>query len=119
MTKISNVCKDYECLPFANIIAKNIAKNISKILSGKYSQNFIDHAKESAPDALKTTSKRLTQKTFEAAGDLILNKIPSKISKVSKNSQQNNSKTVKMSMKKKLLLKDIYLHKKDRKLLMI
>ena len=119
MTKISNVCKGYECLPFANIIAKNIAKNISKILSGKYSQNFIDHAKESATDARKTTSNGVTQKTSEATGDLILNKIPSKISKVSKTSQQNNSKTDKMSMKKKLLLKDIYLHKKDRKLLMI
>ena len=34
--------------------AKNIVKNISKNLSSKYSQKLIDHAKQSATDALKT-----------------------------------------------------------------
>ena len=41
--------KDYEFLSFA--------KFIGKYLSGKYSQNFLDHAKQSVTDALKTTSK--------------------------------------------------------------
>ena len=39
-----------------------ISKNISKNLSGKYSQNLLDHARQSAADALKTTSKRVIQK---------------------------------------------------------
>ena len=61
---------------------------------GKYSQKLIDHAKPSATDAYKTTSERVFQKTAEATGDLIGNKIADKITKVSRNSQQNNSKTV-------------------------
>ena len=45
--------KGYGFLSFA----KNIGKNISKNLSGKYSQKLLDHAKQSAADAIKTTSK--------------------------------------------------------------
>ena len=62
-------------------------------MSGKYSQIRLDHAKKSATDALKTSSKRVIQKTAEATGDLIGNKIANRITKVSKNSQQNNSET--------------------------
>ena len=36
---------------------KSIGNNISKNLSGKYSQKLLDHAKQSATNALKTTSK--------------------------------------------------------------
>ena len=46
-------------MPFLKNMSKNIEKNISKILSGKYSQNLLDHAKQSTTDALKTTSKRV------------------------------------------------------------
>ena len=34
-------------------------------------QKLLNHAKQSARDALKTTSKRVIQKKAEAAGDLI------------------------------------------------
>ena len=50
--------KGYEFLSFAKNIGRNIGKIINKNLSGKYSQNLIDHAKQSATDAFKTTSKR-------------------------------------------------------------
>ena len=50
---------------------KNIGKNISKNISSKYSQKLLDHAKQSATDALKTSSKRVIQKTAGATGDLI------------------------------------------------
>ena len=50
--------------------------------------------KLSATDALETASKIAVQKTAEASGDLIGNNIANRITKVSKNSQQNNSKTV-------------------------
>ena len=49
-------------MPFAKNMGKNIGKNISKILSGKYSQKVLDHTKQSAPDAIKTSSKRVIQK---------------------------------------------------------
>ena len=42
------------------------------------------HAKQSATDAFKTASNRAIQKTAEATGDLIVNKIAGKITKVSK-----------------------------------
>ena len=50
-------------------------------MSGKYSQNLLDHGKQSATDALKTSSKRTIQKTAEA-GDLIGNSIAGRITKV-------------------------------------
>ena len=65
---------------------KNIGKNISKTLSGKYSpgmlairQKLLDHAKKSATDALKTSSKRVIQQTTKETGDLIGNKIANAI----------------------------------------
>ena len=63
-------------------------------MSGKYSQKFLDHAKQAATDAFKTASRRSIQKTAEATGDLIGNKIANINEKVSKNSQQHNSETV-------------------------
>ena len=41
----------------------SFAKNIGKNLSNKYSQKFIDTAKKSASDAIKTASQRAIQKT--------------------------------------------------------
>ena len=50
--------KSYVFLSFTKNIGKNIGKNVSKNLSGKYSQEFLDHAKQLATDSLKTASKR-------------------------------------------------------------
>ena len=38
-------------------MVKSIGKNESKKLSGKYSQKFVNHAKQSATDTLKATQK--------------------------------------------------------------
>ena len=62
--------------------------------------------KKSATDAIKTTSKKVVQKTAEATVDFIENKIGDKITRVSKNSPQ---KIIQKKMKKKYLEKDIYL----------
>ena len=56
-------------------------------VSDRMCQRILDHAKQSATDALKTIPKRVIQKTAEATGDLIGNKISNKITRVSKNSQ--------------------------------
>ena len=62
------------------------ATKVSKNLSNKYSQKFLDTANKSNMDVIKTASKRAIQKTAEAKGDLIGNKIADKITSVSKNS---------------------------------
>ena len=49
--------KGYGFLSFAKNMGKNIGQNVRKTLSGKYSQKLLDHAKKSATDTLKTTSK--------------------------------------------------------------
>ena len=54
-------------------MGKSIGKNISKSIRSKYSQNLLDHAKQSATDAIKTDSKRVIRKTPDATGDLIGN----------------------------------------------
>ena len=56
---------------------------MGKSLSNKYGQKRLDRAKKSTTDAIKTTSKRAIQKTAEATGDLIGNKIADKITSVS------------------------------------
>ena len=86
--------KGYGFLSFAKNIGRNIGKNISKSLSGQYSQQLLDHSKQSTTNGLKTSSKIVIQKTTGATGDLIDNKIANKITKVSRNLQQNNSQTV-------------------------
>ena len=53
--------KDYGFLPFAKNMDEIIDKNKSKSLSVKYSQKLLDHAKQSAKYALKTTSKKVIQ----------------------------------------------------------
>ena len=63
---------------------------VAKKLSNTYSQKFLDTAKKSAADAIKTASKRATQETAEATVDLIGNKIADKITSVSKKSTRDN-----------------------------
>ena len=63
---------------------------MGKNLSNKYDQKIIDSAKKSTTDAIKTASKKLIQKTAEATGGLIGNKIDDKIKSVSKKSNNNN-----------------------------
>ena len=97
----------------------SFAKNIGKNISNKYSQKFFDCAKKSAADAIKTASKRAIQKTAEEAGDLIGKKNADKITSFSKKSPgdyiQKNCHQIKLIMKYQN--KDIYLQRKDSKLL--
>ena len=93
--------KGYGIFSFAKNMDKNIGKNISKNLSSKYSpgmlamrHKLLDHAKKSATDAFKTSLKRVIQKTAEATGDLMGNKIANRTTKVSKNQKQSNSEKV-------------------------
>ena len=93
----------------------SFVKNIGKNISSKYSLKLVGSAKKSATDAIKAASK-----TADATGDLIGNKITDKIANVSKYLQRNciqkNCHQMKLIMKYRK--KDIFLHKKDNKLLM-
>ena len=62
-------------------MGKNIGKHVSKVFSGIYSKKILDHVKQSATDALKTSSKKdiKKKKTAGGSGDLIGNKIADRI----------------------------------------
>ena len=62
----------------------SFAKNICKNLRNKYGQKFLDSAKKSTTDAIKTASKRAIQKTAEGTGNLTDNEIADKITSFSK-----------------------------------
>ena len=79
----------YSLEPKDRIYAKGcgflcFAENTGKNLSSKYGQKLLDSAKKSTADAIKTASETVIQKTAEAIGDLIGNKIADKITSVSK-----------------------------------
>ena len=61
----------------------SFAKNMGQSVSNKYGQKLLDSAKKSTTDAIKTASKRAIQKTAEATGGLIGNKIADKITSIS------------------------------------
>ena len=82
----------------------SFAKNMGKISSNKDGQKLLDSAKKSTTDAIKTASKRAIQKTAEATGDLIGNKIDDKITSVSKkpfNNNNNNNEDIELTTHKK------------------
>ena len=81
-------------------MGQNIGKNLIKSLHSKYSKKLLDHAKQSATDAFKTSSKRVIQKTAHVTSDLIRNKIAVKITRASKSSpkkelEMNEEETIK------------------------
>ena len=67
--------------------------SLAKNMSNKYNQKLLDNAKKSTTVTIKTASKKAIQKTAEATGDLIGNKIAYKITNLSNKSSQNASKT--------------------------
>ena len=60
--------------------------SFARSMNNKYGKKLVDTAKQSATDAIRTASKRAIQKTEEAIGDLVGNKIADKITSVSKTS---------------------------------
>ena len=95
----------------------SFAENVGKNLSNKYSQKLLHTAKKSITDTIKTALKRVIQKTAEATVDLIGNKIADKTTNVSKKHKTVNQKQI-MTVKRTYQKRDIYLQKKDNKLLM-
>ena len=80
-----------------------MGENISKSLNSKYSQKLLDHAKQSATDAFKTSSKRVIQKAVKATSDLIGNKTTDNITRSSKTSPHNNSQANEKTLREKYI----------------
>ena len=115
---------------------ENTGKSVSKNVSSKYSIKRLSHIRQSAIDAFNTTSKVVILKTAEATGEFICNKIASALAtcytvatlydgdNVTSTESQINPETAlkrqkkKQKKKQKYLNKDIYLQKKDNKLLL-
>ena len=57
-----------------------------------YGKKLMDTATKTGIDAVKTASKRVVQKTAEATGDLIGNKIPDKITSIGKFKKKEKKK---------------------------
>ena len=80
----------------------SFAKNMGKNLSNKYGQVFLDGAKKATTDAINIASRTAIQKTAEATGDLIGNKIADETISVSKKLQKNETdKDIKRTTPKK------------------
>ena len=82
--------------------------SFAKQIDNKYGKKLMDAATKTGIDAAKTASKRVFQKTAEATGDLIGNKIADKITSIGKPKEKETKK----------LKKFIFHQKKDSKLLM-
>ena len=63
----------------------NKKRKILIVFNDMIADMLSNHAKQSATNVLKTSSKRVIQKTAKATGDLIGNNIANKIKGVSKN----------------------------------
>ena len=58
--------------------------SFAKKVGNRYGKKLMDTATKTRIDAAKTASKRIVQKTAEATGDLIGNKIADKITSIGK-----------------------------------
>ena len=74
--------------------------SFAKNIGNKYGKKLFDTAKKSTTDVIKTASKRAIQKTAEATGDLIGNKITN-ISKMSVKELRINDEDVEITTHKK------------------
>ena len=69
----------------------SFAENVGKNVSNEFGEKRLDSAQKYTTDAIKTASKRATQKTADPTGDLIGNRIADEITGVSKSSKQLHS----------------------------
>ena len=89
--------KGYGFLSFARIFGDKYGKKLmdtsTKVGISKYGKEVIDTTKKQGSEFTKTAGKRIVQKSAEATGDLIGNKIAYKITSLgeSKNKEKETS----------------------------
>ena len=84
--------------------------SFARSFNDKYSKSLMDKGIDVSKKFAKTAGKKILKETAKATGDLIGNKIANKITSASKNHM--------MKLIMKYQKKDIFLLKKDKKLLM-
>ena len=72
--------------------------SFARRFSDKYGKKLMDTAKKTGMDAAKTASEREVQKSAEATGDLIGNKIADKITSIGKPKEKEKSKESKRNL---------------------
>ena len=75
--------------------------SFARKIGDKYGKKLLDTATKPGIGAAKTASKRVVQKTEEAARDLIGNKIPDKVTSVGKSKEKEETKQNQIMQKKK------------------
>ena len=98
-SKFRKYVKGYDFLSFA------------RKFGDKYGKKLVDSARKTGIDAAKTASKRAVQKTAEATGDLIRNKIADKITSLGKPKEKTNKveETYILPEKKQQIIDDLKL----------
>ena len=105
---------------FGNKYGKRLMNTAIKTgtnFNSKYGKKLTDTAIKTGKDFATIAGKKIVHKTVEATGDLIGNKIANKITSASK----KNNKMKKYSQMKLIMKyqkRDIFLQKKDKRLLM-
>ena len=94
----------------------NTAIETSTNFNSKYGKKLTDTVIKTGKDFATIAGKKIVHNTAEATGDLIGNKIADKITSASKNHIMKKYSQIKLIMKYQK--KDIFLQKKDKKLLM-
>ena len=69
---------------FGDKYGKKLMNTAAKVGTSKYGKKIIDITKKQGSEFAKTASKRIVQKSVEATGDLIGNKIADKIASLGK-----------------------------------
>ena len=67
--------------------------SVARKFGNKYGKKLMDYATKTGIDAAKTASKRVVQKTAEATGDFIRNKIANKITSIGEPKEKEKEKT--------------------------
>ena len=94
---------------FGDKYGKKLMNTATKVGTSKYVKKITDTTKKQGSEFAKTAGKRIVQKSAEATGDVIGNKIADKITTLGKSKNKE-----KKQMKKKLL----FHQRKDSKSLM-
>ena len=115
--------KGYGFLSFARNFDNKYGKKLMNTaikpgtsFNSKYGKKLTDTAIKTGKDFATIAGKKIFHKSAEATGDLIDNKIADKITSASKNHKMKKYSQMKLIMKYRK--KDIFLLKKDKKLLM-
>ena len=75
---------------FRKYVKGYVFLSFARKFGDKYGKKLVDSARKTGIDAAKTASKRAVQKTAEATGDLIRNKIADKITSLGKPKEKTN-----------------------------